>query len=243
MADEWTRDELQTLLDLQAADQVVKRVKHQLDHLEEQQRLDEAQAKVDAVEEEHAEKRVQWDLVQPKAKKLEDEIAMLEERKAADAQKLYGGEITNPRELQGLRADVESVDRRIAEHEDALLEVMEEAEAIQSEMDALMERSAEHQRTVAELEKARDVAAQGLLAELAEAEVARDAERDKLPDELLAVYDEAAEKFKGMSVGELREGMCTGCRMDLPRVDVSELRQGEMLTTCPECRRPLVVLD
>lgn len=243
MADEWTRDELRTLLDLQAADQVVKRIKHQLDHLEEQQRLEEAQEKVDAVEREHAERRVEWDLVQPRVKKLEDEIAMLEARKAADAQKLYGGHITNPRELQGLRADVESVDRRIADHEDALLEVMEEAEAIQGEMDALMERSADHQREAAELEAARDAAAKELLAELAEAEVARDAERHQLPDELLAVYDQAAARFKGMSVGELVQGMCTGCRMDLPRVDVSELRQGEMLTACPECRRPLVVLD
>ena len=243
MSDDHSREDLETLLELQDADQVVKRVKHQLDHLEEQQRLDEAQAAVDEVEEQHAEKRVELDLVQPKVKKLEDEIAMLEERKAAEAQKLYGGEVTNPRELQGLRAELESTERRISDHEDALLEVMEEAEGIQNELDALAERSAELQRTVLEREEERDAAAKDLLAELAEAEVARDEIRERVPDDLLARYDEAVEKQRGMAIGKLQDGMCTGCRIDLPRVEVSELRQGPPLTRCPECRRLLIVLD
>lgn len=243
MPDDHTRDELQKLLELQDADQVVKRVKHKLDHLEEQQLLDEAQAKVDEFERQHAERRVDIDLVQPRVRKLEDEIALLEERKAAEAQKLYGGEVTNPRELQGLRAELESTDRRISDHEDALLEVLEENEGIQRELDALAERSAEQQREVDDREAARDAAAKDLLAELAEAEVARDAVRAQVPDDLLAAYDDATATSRGLAVGKLEDGMCTGCRIDLPRVEVSELRQGPPLTRCPECQRLLVVLD
>jgi len=241
--DDHSREQLVALLELQDADQVVRRARHKLDHLEEQQELDEAQAKVDQVEAEHADSRVEIDLVQPKVKKLEDEISLLEERRAAEAQKLYGGEVTNPRELQGLRAEVESTDRRIRDHEDALLEVMEEAERIQGGLDALAATSAELQRAVAEREAARDRAAQDLLAELAEAEVVRDAVRVRVPDDLLSRYDAETLKQRGLAVGKLDHGMCTGCRMDLPRVEVTELRQGPPLTRCPECGRLLVVLD
>lgn len=243
MSDDYTREALEALLHLVDADQVVKRVKHKLDTLEEQRLLDEALAKVDEVERAHADKRVEIDLVQPKVKKLEDEIAMLEQRKAGDAQKLYDGTHTNPRELQGLRADIESTDRRISDHEDALLEVLEEVEGIQNELDALAEQSAGFQREAADHEAARDSAAKDLLAELAEAEVARDKVRDGVPDSLLTQYDEAAAKMRGLAVGKLEDGMCTGCRMDLPRVEVTELRQGPPLTRCPECQRLLVVLD
>jgi predicted nucleic acid-binding Zn-ribbon protein len=94
---------------------------------------------------------------------------------------------------------------------------------------------------VAAAEVARDDAAKGLLVELGEAKALRDRQAADLPGDLLARYEAAAEAGGGTGVGELSGGACTACRIELSRVDVDRLYRGPNLTTCPQCRRLLVI--
>ena len=241
MSDETPPEHLERLLELQEIDSRIRRLEHRLDHLDEQQRLDKAREELDTVNERQAKLRVELDRVEAKQRQLEGELDLFRQRKDAEHARMYSGEISNPKELQSIRAEIESTERRISEHEDRLLAVMEKAEEIESRLDQLGEAEDELTTRVDELAAERDEAAQGLLAEKAELEVQRDRHRDEIADDLLARYDTKREEKGGVAVAELERGMCTGCRIELPMVDQQELFEGPPLGECPQCGRLLVV--
>ncbi len=235
-------DELQELLELQQTDARIRRIRHQLDDLPEQKELDEVQERLDLVRKQQDAIRVDRDRVAAETRKLEGEIELLRQRKDAEHTRMYSGDISSPKELQSLRAEIDSTERRIGEHEDQLLEAMERLEVLDGKTGELTEEETTLDARVAELSGALDGAAQGLLAELAELQVARERERTDIPDELLTRYDAKIDQLGGVAVGELQDGMCTACRIELPYAEVEELLDGPPLGTCPQCRRLLVVV-
>jgi predicted nucleic acid-binding Zn-ribbon protein len=242
VSDELRPEDLDTLLDLQRTDSRLARLQHLLDELPEQRTLDETLARIKQLELEQDETRVALAEAEPAVRQHEREIDVLVTRKEAEQARLYAGEITNPREHQALKAEIDGVERRIGEHEDDLLEAMERVEAVETaiaERDEVIEqlqRQAEAEATT------RDEAASAHLAEKAELEVTRDKQRERIPDALLERYDAVRERVGGgVAVGELVDGACTACRIDMPMVEVRELQDGPPLTVCPECRRLLVV--
>lgn len=234
-------DDLGLLLELQHTDHRVRRLRRQLGDLPEQRQLDEVVAAIDELGREHDDVRLDLDRVASRQRQLEREIEVLAERRDAERTRLYDGSVANAREMQAVEAEVASTERRIAEQEDQLLEVLEEVENLEERAEALtIKRDAAGERAE-ELTGARDAAAKGILAELGELDALRDRQADGLPGELLERYTAAAERGGGTGVGELDDTSCTACRIELSLADVSELLAGPPLTTCPQCRRLLVV--
>ena len=79
-------------------------------------------------------------------KRLEDEVATVEERIENQKRKLYGGEVLAIKELQALEKDIESLKERQIAIEDQIIEVMELNEPIQSEIQNLTTQQEEKQR-------------------------------------------------------------------------------------------------
>lgn len=236
-----SQTDLGRLLELQDVDQAIRRLQHHLDHLDEQQQLDQVTASVEAHRAAADEVRTQRDRALSEQRKLEHEVDLLRRRLDDEQSRMYGGEITNPRELQSLRAEVASTERRIAEREDRLLESMEVVEELDVRLRELDAQQADLERRQADATGARDDAAKGLLVEMAESQVVRDRLREGIAADLVERYDRAAGRSGGVGVGRLDQGMCTACRMELPMVEVNQLRAGPPLATCPNCRRLLVV--
>lgn len=242
MSDDPRPDDLQQLLDLQGTDSRLARLEHLLDALPEQQQLEEVEAEHRAVGEEHDARQLELERANAELRKLEKEVDQLAQRREAEQVRMYGGDIHNAKELQSLRAEITSIERRISDHEDAMLEVLERVETAETASAELEQRRSVLEQRIAELTAARDDAAAGHLAEFGELKVQRDREREAVDAGLLARYDAVRERQGGgVAVGELREGMCTACRIELPLAEVNELRSGPPLTTCPQCRRLLVV--
>lgn len=240
MSDELGTEHLSRLLELQELDGRIRRLQHQLDHLPEQAALDETEARDRELRDAQDEQRVELERVEAESRKLDADLDLLRQRKDAEQARMYSGSISNPKELQSLRTEIESTERRIDEQETELLDRMERAEALEA---SIGEYQSQRDQLTGELERLRgerDDAAQHLLAQKAELEVERDAMRDALPEDALAVYDRAAERFGGAALGHLVDGMCTGCRIDLPVAEVNILLDGPPLGSCPNCRRPLV---
>lgn len=240
MTDDVPAAQLDELLTVQELDSRIRRIQHQLDHLPEQQRYEEVAAQDRELADQQGALRVDLDRAEADSRRLEGEIDLLRQRRDAEQARMYGGEISNPRELQSLRAELESTERRIAEHEEQLLEVMERVETLEGGVADLGSQRASITSELEKLGADRDRAAGELLAERAELEVERDRHRGQLPESLLARYDDAAARFSGVALGKLAGGMCTACRIELPMVDVNELLAGPSLATCPNCRRLLV---
>lgn len=237
-----TPDELELLLELQVTDSRLRRLEHQLDELPQQKQLDDAEARVVELGHEHDDVRVELDQAAAEQRQLEREVEVLTQRRDAERTRLYDGTVGSAREMKAIEAEIETTLRRISEHEDLLLETLERVEELETRVATLAaDRETEQQRVV-ELTAARDEAAAGLLAELGELKVMRDDQVRRLPDDLITRYDAVvARTGGGVGVGKLEGNACTACRLDLSMADVGELYAGPPLTTCPQCRRLLVV--
>lgn len=243
MPDDPTRDQLEALLRLQATETMIRRLEHQLDQLPEQAALDAAVEEAAQVKSERDALRIDIGMVESEMRRLEGEIGVLQTRREADQQRMYGGEITNPKELQAVRSEIANIGGRIERLEDELLEAMEQREQLGEQEARLEARAAELERDRVRLEAERDDAAKEVLAELAEQQVARDQERERVPPDLLQRYEATKRRHGGLGVGALEGGICTACRLELTPLERSELLDGPPVGTCPQCQRLLVALD
>ncbi len=235
-------EQLEALLDLAATDAAIRRLRTTMDHLPEQQQLAELAERRRALEDQHADIRLERDQVTQVARRHDRDVDQLRERLGHEQQRMYGGDITNAKELGKIEAEIAAVQQRIDEHELAELEALETLEEHEEALDALEQDLATLAGTTDQTEARRDEAAAGLLAEIAEHEVVRDRQRDDLDDELVARYDRSAQRTVGDAVGRLDGEDCTACGIRLSYADVNALLDGPPLSTCPNCGRLIVVL-
>lgn len=152
---------------------------------------------------------------------------------------LYGGKISNPKELQDLQQEAASLRRQLSAIEDEMLELMIAAEEIQSEVDTAQ----------AWLENAESIhtrKSESLTAERAqtEAEIARlSSERDTVaqtapPDELM-LYRELRNKRRGIAVAKVVDGACSACGSNLNSSLLQQAKSPLFIAYCETCSRIL----
>lgn len=234
-------EHLAALLELADVDASIRRLQVALDDLPETRRITEIDEQTSALQRQRADVGLQRDEAAATVRKHERSVGHLEERMAAEQQRMYEGGITNARELSSLEAEIAAVQAKIDREETAELEAMETMDQHESTIAEIDDTLRELATTRAETDQARDESAAGLLAEVAEHEVRRDELRDQLPDDLVATYDEAAERHRGNAVGRLDGNRCTACGIGLSGADVNTLIEGPPLSNCPNCDRLIVV--
>lgn len=236
-----TTGQLDVLLALQATDHRIRRLQHQLDDLPEQRELERSGERIVAMGEAADELRARLERAAADQRRMEREIDVLGERRDAEQQRLYDGTVTNQREMQSLEAEIASVGRRVDEHEEELLELLETIESQEGRLAGLESDRVAEEHYLEQVTTDRDDAAKDLLAELAELEVRRDEQALGLPEELLNQYEALARRMGGTGVGRLERNACTACGIDLSMADINDLLTGSPLATCPQCSRLLVV--
>jgi predicted nucleic acid-binding Zn-ribbon protein len=239
--DDQSPENLDRLLALQAIDDDIRRLEHQLDGLVEQQVLDELVRQDSVLADGDSELQDDLELARRDQRQVEGEIDALGQRLDEERARLFAGSLSTGREIQAAEAEIASTSRRRSEHEDQLLDVMERVEALEERLGELRGvRGSLAERIVVAME-ARDAAAQDLLARIAEVKVRRDPLAAALPHALLERYEKAASRGGGTGVGQLKNNACTACRITFPMNEINTYLIGPPLTTCSQCRRLLVV--
>src|SRR5260370_8109163 len=131
---------LDTLLELQTRDTTVDRLTHRRDTLPERAALESVRSELTAAGAQLAEVTAQREEVAREEQRFDDEARSLEDKAAEVERRMYSGEVTSPRELQALQADVDQLRRHRRGLEDRELEVMERREAIDAEVETLRAR-------------------------------------------------------------------------------------------------------
>ena len=234
-------EDLAGLLALADTDAAIRRNQLVLDDLPEQRRLTEVDEQISDLQRRRADIGLERDAVAAVARSHDRDVAHLNERLAAEQQRMYEGTITNAKQLNKLEAEIAAVQAKVDEHELAELEALEEIDEHDDAVAAIDDELASLATTRDEVEQARDRAAADLLAEIAEHEVVRDAQRGDLPDALVARYDQSAARHRGNAVGHLDGDRCSACGIGLSYADVNDLLEGPPLTNCPSCQRLMVV--
>ncbi len=174
-------------------------------------------------------------------REMEWEVEELRRKAKAVEDKLYGGTVRNPKELQDLQADLDSLKRQLARKEDALLELMlqgDELEATLHEREALLARreeewQAEHASLLAQKES--------LEGELAVLQERRAQQAGRINGSALRLYQELRGRRQGKAVARVERGLCGGCRISLPTSLLQQARSGDALVQCTSCERILYV--
>lgn len=170
---------------------------------------------------------------------LELEVNGLDDKIKSVTARLYGGKVTNPKELSGLDQDVKMLRRRLSELEDQLLGTLAEVDSAETEMTNL--RAAHDKIVRARNESvARDTAA---LRELGtageELRHARAHAAAQIPAVELQRYESLRGEKKGRAVTHLKGTACALCGFTVPSGLASRARVGEELVFCSNCGRIL----
>ena len=232
---------LQRLLDLQAEDTAIKRLEDRRASLPEARRLAELNENLAELEADLQIANQQNADVAREQERLEGEIELLDQKVAREEQRMYSGNVANPKELSSLQAEVASLKRKKSSMEDELLDVMERKEQIGETVQTLGAEREETARESAELTAKVEGLTGEIDSELKDHESERVEVASTIPDDLLALYDKLRETKNGVGAAALEDGTCQGCHTKLPAKEVERVKAEGGLQRCDNCRRILVV--
>jgi len=229
-------EELSTLYKIQQIDLEVARLQQALAQLDTGAELER---RIGALEAEQAELRRRQEAFENESLDCELEIRTLEEKRDRFNSQLYGGRVSNPRQLHDLEEEVAMLGREIRKVEDRLLELMEALESLRSQIAA---RESQLGQLTQALQQARAVHAEtsGRLAtELSQFEAQRQEEVSKVSAGALRRYDQIRLRSGNLGLVRVTGSDCPGCHIGLPSETIKQLKAGKAALTCDNCARLL----
>lgn len=214
-------------LELGSTEQALKQISSQLG---ESQTVISARAKLES-EQQHL------DELKHQQHSAEWEIDDLTVKITTAEEKLYGGKMTNPKELADLQHEVDSLKARRNRLEDKTLELMDQVELatasvakVSSEFEALeTEWHSQQQKLSAEMEQLKN--------KLSDLKQKRQPLSTEIDPQTLELYDNL-KKQKGTAVAKIEQGICRGCSISLPISELQQARSGNPVR-CSSCGRIL----
>ncbi|HNR96208.1 MAG TPA: C4-type zinc ribbon domain-containing protein [Anaerolineae bacterium] len=174
------------------------------------------------------------------AKELEYELARTTDKLKSTEARLYGGGISNPKELNSLQQEHEYLQRTRERYEDELLHAMAALEGAEAELAARSKHLGQVREAWQSSQSAVTGQAQELRARVAELKAQRGGLTVDIDAASLSLYEDLARKKGGRAVALLVKQTCQGCRVTLPSGKAQEARKSAVLVLCTNCGRILV---
>jgi predicted nucleic acid-binding Zn-ribbon protein len=230
------------LLDVQELDARTDLLRHQLRTLPELTEIDQLTAQRRDLDDQVRDARIAVDDLTVEQRKVDADVEQVKTRRERDQQRMDQGLVSNPKDLQRMQQEMESLRRRITSLEDDELEVMERLEDAQRNLDQLTAQLGQTDARIAELSAAREQKAAALEHSLGEVAQQREPVVADLPGDLLTLYDRLRESKGGVGAALLRARRCEGCNLDIDNAELAQIRSASSDTVirCEECSRILV---
>jgi uncharacterized protein len=235
-------EDLEQLLAVQDLDTSITQLEHRKAALVESTGLGAVERQLAALEAERADAGARRGVYSATQKDLEEQIAVINERRGLVEKRMYAATTSSGRDLQAMNDEVRHLTERRAELEELELVAMLEQDPIDAELGALRARAAPLEVQAAEL---REKVAEGHVeidAALAEAVRSRADAAALLPTALSDRYETLRARLKGTGAARLLRSHCDGCHLELSSGEVEKIRglpPGEV-ATCEQCGRILV---
>lgn len=230
------------LLDVQDIDSRLDRLAHRARSIPETAEMQRLDARMVELRDNAVLAETELSDLDREQRKAESDVDQVRARSERDAKRMAAGQVSSPKELEGLQSEIDSLRRRQDELEDIVLNVMERREGAETRLGAA-------RKELAEAETEREAAAERRSAALLDIRADEEAEKDRrarvsaeVPEDLLALYTKLREQHTGVGAAALRYGRCEGCKMALSTAELGEIRQaaGDEVIRCEDCRRILV---
>ena len=171
-----------------------------------------------------------------KQKDLEDSISSLSTRISTAEQKLYSGQVVNPRELQDLQEDIAQLGRQRDTHEIDVLEILEQSDPIRNQHDEIQKKL-----TIAEsvwntqqvkLDEDKLLA----LETSKKLKTKREEIASLIPATELQLYEQVRSRHPlGKGVAKIKNNMCESCLVVLPASQIQSVRSNSSSARCTSC--------
>ena len=171
--------------------------------------------------------------------RLESDLATLKEQVSELETRLYGGSITNVRELTAIETEHSAVRRSLAQVEESIAPAEVAAEHARQQFEDLTKELAEKEKhwTTRLIELRQEKVKMGN--EFNKMLELRNAEASEIPDEDLARYTRLFRSNRGVAVVKVERGVCQGCAVRLPVGELTRLRNSDGPIPC-SCGRALL---
>ncbi|MFT3889212.1 MAG: DUF6510 family protein [Arachnia sp.] len=238
LADPVDQRRLLTLADL---DSEVARVQHAARTLPQHASIAELMTGRQAAADELVASNTEVDDLAAAVKKAEADLIPVRGRLEREQKRIADGSVADAKILRSLTEEVEHVQRRISELEDAELELMGQLEEATERRDKVAAAKEQIEAKLRSEVTARDEAVARLRQEAADLAATRAPIITMLPKDLVALYEKLRAN-SGLGAAALRAGRCGGCQLEATIADLDAYRRApaNQVLRCVECARILV---
>lgn len=160
----------------------------------------------------------------------EDRIVKMKDR---------ASQLKTNQEYQAHLFEVDLANKKKGEIEEKILVAMEKLDQLQRQVKEAQVRVTEAERRFSDEKKALDEDERRITAELADLETRQKEVAAQVDKSLLDRYAKLKTARKDQALAEVKDGICLGCRLQLPPQLIAHVKRMQDLQTCPYCHRLL----
>ncbi|NLC37643.1 MAG: hypothetical protein GX779_00055 [Clostridia bacterium] len=174
-------------------------------------------------------------------KRLEHQLGNLIQKREDLSSRLYGGEVTNPKELQSLEEQLASLETLIRKEEDKFLAIEEKKEEVEK-LIKLEEGELNRLRQIynEKVKKYKNNAAM-IRSRLEDLQQAISALEAVIDAKSLEKYRRLQKRLGTAVIAKVQRGFCSGCGVQLHSMALQDLKFSDQLITCENCERILFI--
>jgi predicted nucleic acid-binding Zn-ribbon protein len=172
-------------------------------------------------------------------RELELEVGGLDDKLKKNQDRLYGGQVRNPKELKSLEEEAAALRRHRSELEDRELELMIATEKTEAELAERQARLRQIEQTWRTDQDALQIEKDQLVQRLSELNEQQPVMRAQIGKADLALYDGLQGKLGGNGIALVKGGICQVCGVDVPVTVARAAERGQGFNYCPICNRLL----
>lgn len=207
-----------------------------------QRRIKETPLRVSSVEKPLLDAKVEQELRKKRSEDFQKKKKVREQQLDDISEKISKlkdrtSDIKTNKEYQAHLREIEQIEKERYAVEDDILVLMEKADELEKEVRAAEEVVREEQKKIDEYKKELDAEVSDLEASMGEFKAKRNEVASGIDEEMYREYMKKLENGQGLAVVEVRDSVCMGCNMNIPPQLYVEVRKGEEIFTCPQCRR------
>lgn len=148
-------------------------------------------------------------------------------------------ELKSNKEYQAYLFEIELANKKRGDFEEKILICMERIDELQRTMKKAQERVAALEAEFARDKQALEEEDRTLAAELVQLEAQHRNAASRVEKGLLDRYTQIRAARKDQALAAVRDGICQGCRLQIPPQLIAQVKRSDDLHLCPYCRRIL----
>jgi uncharacterized protein len=156
-----------------------------------------------------------------------------------DKMKAHAASLKTNKEYQAHLFELELANKKRGDFEEKILLTMEKIDELQKAVKELQEKRTALEKVFTQEKEGLDTQDRELATELAQLQLRHREASVRVEKALLDRYNQVKVSRKDHPLAAVRNGICTGCRLQIPPQLIAQVKRSEDLHVCPYCRRML----